>query len=432
MELFYRRFFDEDRKPVMKRRGRYVAALSKCEHVGIPIDTKTLAAISKNRQQIVADACESMNSDHHVYVLRSDRSYVFKLDQFKAMLEHLNLLDLWPRTGTGMPSTESDTIESFRFHPSIEKLHQTRKTISSLRSVSDESNGKLLSHIGEDHRLRSFFGPFGTQTGRNAPKAGHFVLAMSNWLRVLIRPPVKKCITGVDYSSQEFALAASLSRDQNMMRAYLSGDPYLYFAKEAGAVPRDGTKEKYKSERDLFKSTTLGLQYGMGSQSLSRKLAQDVGRSVSEDEAKSLIELHQQVFPQFWNWADGCLLKYRRDGALETKDGWVLFGDNPNALSIKNFLIQATGASIMRLAVVLAVESGLDVISPLHDAIYILHDESDLGAVEILKGCMQRAVSEFVDIDIRLDTSTFSWNRPWVEAKGMADYQRFEKYLGLS
>jgi DNA polymerase I-like protein with 3'-5' exonuclease and polymerase domains len=431
MQLFYQRFFDQDRMEIMKRRGRYIAALSKCEHVGIPIEISTLEAISTNRQQIVADVCKSMNSDHPLYALRSDGTYVFKVDRFKEMLERLNLLGSWPRTNTGMPSIESESIESFRFHPSIEKLHQTRKTISSLRSISDESNGKLLTRIGKDHRLRSFFGPFGTQTGRNAPKAGHFVLAMSNWLRVLIRPPVGKCITGIDYSSQEFAIAASLSRDQNMMKAYCSGDPYLYFAKEAGAVPPDGTKEKYKAQRDLFKSTTLGLQYGMGGKSLSEKLTQDVGRSVPEEEARELIELHQRVFPRFWTWADECLLRYRREGALETKDGWVLFGDNPSALSVRNFLIQATGASIMRLAIILAAEADLDIVSPLHDAVYVVHDDSEHETVEKLKTCMSQAVSAFVDIDIRLDSTTFSWESPWVEAKGRADYQRFVKYLSL-
>lgn len=42
-----------------------------------------------------------------------------------------------------------------------------------------------------------------------------------------------------------------------MLKAYHSGDPYLYFAKLAGAVPKDGTKEEYSRERNLFKSTCI-------------------------------------------------------------------------------------------------------------------------------------------------------------------------------
>ena len=217
-----------------------------------------------------------------------------------------------------------------------------------------------------------------------------------------------------------------------MIEAYKSGDPYLYFAKQARTIPANATRETHKVERDLFKATTLGLQYGMGLGHLAEKLTQDTGRPVSEEEAQELIQLHQEVYPQFWSWVESCLSKYRIEGALETADGWILFGDNPKPLSVKNFLIQATGASIMRQAVILATEAGLEVMSPLHDALYIIHDEGDGRAVDTLKSCMDKAAKAFVDLDIRTDNTTFSWNRPWIEPKGMADYQRFEKYITLS
>ena len=432
MNLFYRRFFDENRTNIMKLRGRYIAALSRCEHMGTPIDLTTLGAISKNHSKIVSEACESMNSIYPLYQHEKDGAYTFKVLRLKTMLKDAGLLERWPKTNSGLPSTESETIEAFRANPKVEKLHQTRKTISSLKAINDTSKDKLLGRIGSDGNLRSFFGPFGTQTGRNAPKASGFVLAMSNWLRVLIRPPIGKAITGIDYSSQEFAIAASLSEDRNMIAAYVSGDPYLYFAKQAGAVPKDGTKESHKTQRDLFKATTLGLQYGMGRQSLAEKLTHDTGQFVSVEEAQELIELHQRVFPKFWNWADACLRKYKREGALETPDGWVLFGNNPSSLSVKNFLIQATGASILRRSVILATEAGLSVMSPLHDALYIIHDEGNTEAIETLKSCMRRAAQEFVPLEIRMDSTTYPWDRPWVESKGRADYERFEQYLSTA
>ena len=47
----------------------------------------------------------------------------------------------------------------------------------------------------------------------------------------------------VDWSQQEFGIAASLSGDAAMMDAYRSGDPYLAFGKQAGRIPPDGTKQ---------------------------------------------------------------------------------------------------------------------------------------------------------------------------------------------
>ena len=48
------------------------------------------------------------------------------------------------------------------------------------------------------------------------------------WLmcRALMRPPKGKTIIGIDYSSQEFAIGASLSGDKNMIEAYQSEVPF--------------------------------------------------------------------------------------------------------------------------------------------------------------------------------------------------------------
>ena len=50
-----------------------------------------------------------------------------------------------------------------------------------------------------------------------------------------------------------------------MMGAYMSGDPYLAFAMQAGAVPSDATKQSHAVVREQFKVCALAVQYGMGS-----------------------------------------------------------------------------------------------------------------------------------------------------------------------
>ena len=428
MSSYYAKHFDMDRGEIMKKRGRFIAALSGCEHLGTPLDMKSLNKLSANYDNILRDVYQSMNKVYPLYE-ETGKDFRFKSKLFKDLILELKLENEWPRTESGLLATDSESIEKYRSFPQIEKLFQSRKIISSMRAIKIDAQEKLMSRIGRDQQLRSFFGPLGTQTGRNAAKASHFILGMSNWLRILIMPSEGTSITGVDYSSQEFAIAAALSEDSNMREAYNSGDPYLYFGKKAGAIPADGTKNQFKRERDLFKSTTLGLQYGMASKSLARKLTHDIGRIVTIEEAESLIELHQKIYPEFWMWSDYCWNKYLRDGCLETSDGWVLFGHNSNSLSVKNFLVQGTGASIMRRALILATETGLDVMAPLHDALYIIHDQSDKKAVDTLQVCMRTASREFVDIDIRMDAKTFDRTTPWIEEKGRADYERFKKYL---
>ena len=48
--------------------------------------------------------------------------------------------------------------------------------------------------------------------------------------------------------------------DQAMMDAYRSGDPYLAFGKQAGAIPPNATKLHPK--RELFKQCVLAVNTG--------------------------------------------------------------------------------------------------------------------------------------------------------------------------
>jgi hypothetical protein len=47
--------------------------------------------------------------------------------------------------------------------------------------------------------------------------------------------------------------------DANMLEAYQTGDPYLAFAKSAGAVPEHATKESHSTIRDQYKQCALGV-----------------------------------------------------------------------------------------------------------------------------------------------------------------------------
>ena len=86
--------------------------------------------------------------------------------------------------------------------------------------------------------------PFRASTGRNQPSNTKFIFGPAVWLRGLIHPAPDYGLAYVDWSQQEFGIAAALSDDANMQAAYNSGDPYLAFAKQAKAIPPEGTKAK--------------------------------------------------------------------------------------------------------------------------------------------------------------------------------------------
>src|SRR5207245_9925170 len=114
----------------------------------------------------------------------------------------------------------------------------------------------------------------------------------------------------------EFGIAAELSGEPAMCAAYDSGDPYLTFAKQAKAVPPDGTKQSHGPIRDLFKACALAVQYGMGTDSL----AQRIGRPIAD--ARTLLDLHRRTYATFWPWSDAAVDHAMLHGWLGTVFGW--------------------------------------------------------------------------------------------------------------
>ena len=91
--------------------------------------------------------------------------------------------------------------------------------------------------VGKDGFNRSWLNPFGSKTGRNQPGSSKFIFGAASWMRHLVQPPQGYAFSNLDWSNQEFAIGAYLSGDPVMIRAYESGDPYVYFGKFTGAFP---------------------------------------------------------------------------------------------------------------------------------------------------------------------------------------------------
>ncbi len=216
--------------------------------------------------------------------------------------------------------------------------------------------------------------PFASRSGRNQPSNNKFIFGPVRWLRSLIKPTEGRSIAYVDWSQQELGIAAALSGDQAMAQAYASGDPYLEFARMAGAVPTSATKKTHPAERSAFKVCMLATQYGMSEYGLAAKLNKPVVF------ARNLLRQHRETFPVFWRWSQSNVDTAMLIGQLQTVFGWTIQtvgGDNPRSLA--NFPMQANGAEMLRLACSMATEAGITVCCPVHDAILI---EADSNAIE--------------------------------------------------
>jgi DNA polymerase-1 len=353
-------------------RGQYMKAVAQMEHRGVPIDMPLLT-ILRDRWASIQDALIArIDRDYGVYEGRT-----FKADRFVQWLVRTGTP--WPRLESGALALDDDTFrEMARGYPSVAPLRELRVALSQMR-LADLA-------VGHDGRNRCLLSPFQAITGRNQPSTTKFIFGPSVWLRSLIRPEPGFGLAYIDWSQQEFGIAAALSDDPLMRAAYESGDPYLAFAKQASAIPPEGTKASHGAVRDQFKACALAVQYGMGADSL----AQRIGRSTAE--AHRLLQVHHHTYRKFWRWSDAAVDHANLYGALHTTFGWTVHaGLRTNSRSVRNFPMQANGAEMLRLACCLATERGVGVCAPVHDAILI---EAPLEELDAAVAAAQAAMSD--------------------------------------
>jgi hypothetical protein len=409
-------------------RGEYAARTAVMVREGYPINRSALKQFSQDTDQILRSEAEEINRQYpdikpFIWNTKTQK-YVQKAAPLRAWIasqDHPH----WLKTDKGALSLSLDAFEQFydSSSPSLggamRKYLRTKQSLNGFLPRGANSKRKSFwDSVGDDDRVRPYFGIYGAQSARSQPSATGFLPLKANWMRAFIQPPEGRAIVGVDYSSQEFLISALLSEDDEMIRAYESGDPYMYFAKVDGAVPPDGTKEEYANERNIYKTVTLGISYLMGPRSLAFKLSQDLGKDYTEEDAEDLISRFYEAFPDFSEWQSEHIETYHAAGRfakVKLPCGWYMFADNPNRKSVGNMPIQGFGSSIMRKSVALAQDRGLDVIYTLHDAIYVEYDHGDWNAIGQLMECMDEGFRFYFPEHLkhratcRLDA--FAWSR---------------------
>jgi DNA polymerase I len=353
-------------------RGRYMAAVAAMEHAGVPIDVVALERLRRHWEDIQGELIARIDTDYGVF-----DGLTFKHELFAEWLKATGLP--WPRRESGNLDLSDEAFRQMaRLYPVVAPLRELRSALSEMR-LNDLA-------VGRDGRNRTLLSPFRARTSRNQPSNSKFIFGPSVWLRSLIKPPEGHGVAYIDYEQQEFGVAAALSGDGRMLKAYLTGDPYLAFAEQAGAVPADATKKTHGPMRELFKQCALGVQYGMAERGLALRLGEP------PVVARDLLRAHAETYAKFWKWSDRVVDNAVIVGSIYSVFGWSLHlgvGANPRAL--RNFPMQANGAEMLRLACCLATERGIEVVAPVHDAVLIC---APLDRLEFDVAATQLAMAE--------------------------------------
>jgi DNA polymerase I len=411
-------------------RGESVAAAAVMEHRGVPVDAEIFSQLAdKHAWRAVQDGMvPAIDAKYGVYARDSAGSWSFNMELFDAYLTRQGID--WPRLDTGKLNMRRKTFENMtRGWPQLEELRQLRYTRDKLRKV------KLA--VGADGRNRTILWPFQAKTSRTQPKASQWIFSPAVWLRSLIKPGPGRALAYIDYSAMEFLLAAVLSdghcgSENPMLDLYLTGDPYLHYAKRVGAIPSAGTRAEYEAVRTLFKNMLLAVQYGMSAYTLAGRLG------VSMFVAHEMLRQHRALFSQYWTWSDDWVARALDTGIMWTSFGWECHTGitELNERSIRNFPIQATGAEILRIACILAVRHGIELLAPIHDAVLIEGPTEQIEATAALMAELMRRASRIVlnataagKHELRTDVKFIRYPDRYVDGRGEDIWDRVLKLL---
>jgi DNA polymerase-1 len=185
--------------------------------------------------------------------------------------------------------------------------------------------------------------------------------------------------------------------DRSELRAYISGDVYTANAIAFGWADPGATKKTAPAARSKAKVATLGLNYSMGARSLSKHMADYLY------EAKIVKQKHRTTYRQFYDWTAAHTRKTLDEGRAAVLD-WEIYTHprhRPRITTLNNWPVQSTGAAMMRVALIMAVERGVSVRAPVHDAFAFCAPEDEYGD-------QQRALCESMEEASRIVLDGFT------------------------
>jgi DNA polymerase family A len=363
--------------PAALFRGRYLKAVPDIELRGLSIDVDFLSELVANWQAL------------RMHYIRRDDTFdlyddagSFRENRFEALIGARGWV--WPRTASGRPELRSRTIGKMcRRYPELRPLQKLHDQIAELRL------GAFVNTVGADSASRCPLMPFWARSGRNQPQGRDlaFLLSLPSWTHGMIKPREGWGIAALDWVSQEPGLAAGLSGDPALIADYQSGDLHMRFAIRAGLVPEWATKRSHGPLRDAIKPVSIGVSYGM------TKYGAAAQTGKSQMWAAEMLARHRHAYPVFAQWQQDVVTQALFDQRIVSPLGWPMaVHAETRKRTLLNYMQQAGGADMLRLAAIAGHEAGIRICAPVHDAFWIEAPLPELDdAIATMSALMVRA-----------------------------------------
>ena len=391
--------------------------LASMEVLGVRVDSDGIRSFGEG---LKADIREL---EQRIYLLAGQEFNINSSKQLGEILFEKLGLPSGKKNHRGL-STSADVLENLvSKHPIAQDVLDYR-TLTKLRSTYVDG---LLAEVCPDGRVRSEFKQTETRTGRissSNPNMQNIPVRkeLGRNMRKFFIAAEGKTLLDADYSQIELRVLASMSGDENMRGAFLSGtDIHTRTASQVFGLPEDFVDPDM---RRAAKAVNFGIIYGIGAFSLSK----DINCTVAE--ADRYIKNYLGTYPMIDKFMSETVDFAEKNGYVTTLFGRrryipELKASNRNLKAFgrraaMNAPIQGTAADIIKIAMVKVYkrlkEEKLDarLILQVHDELIVESSEDCReAAARVLSEEMQKAVSLSVPL-----TAEVKSGKSWYDAKG--------------
>ena len=354
----------------MQKRGKYAELVTYKTQKGYFVSPQKIGNLCSNKDTIIKDIAEYILRtfpDHQTFSFSSTLNrYVFHADVVKNYIQTEAppyIRSAFGHTKKGDLSLQTETLE--KLYPNkhnldptdyLQQIYRYIYTGNALKGLTlyqekDSSKSKKFGNFYDFQSgvVRPYFNDFGSQTSRNQPAANGYLLLKPAWLRNLLIPPPGHCIMHGDVTREEVLILGVLSQDRNLLADFAQGDIYVAYGTRVRAFDNlRPDMPEWKVTRAIYKTVVLAIMYGLGPKALAFKLSQETGRRYSQAQAYQLILSFWRAYPRAKQFVENYWREYRRNKLAWLPSGWVMWGNNYNERSVKNFPVQGHGAEVMR------------------------------------------------------------------------------------
>lgn len=328
-----------------------VTVLADIEREGVALDTAVLAEMSGRLTETIGEL------EGKIYEIAGHAFNISSTQQLGQILFNQLRLPSGRRTKTGY-STDSEVLENLRGKHEIVDLILEYRQLIKLKSTYIDALPELRNPV--DNRVHTDFNQAVASTGRlssSNPNLQNIPIRTEigrQIRRAFVPSRTGNVLLAADYSQIELRILASMSKDERLMHAFLSGeDVHRATASAVFGVPLE---EVTADQRRIAKVVNFGIIYGIG----EARLAHETG--ISRAEAAEFIASYNRTYAGVKTFMDDMRKRAAFYGYVTTllnrrRPVPDIHSNNPGIRTAAeraaiNMPIQGTAADIIKVAMI--------------------------------------------------------------------------------